>query len=92
MHLRSDVGLAEMTHELRTRDSKGAEIDVDHVKVPSVATMRGAGDGAQDGGQGGEGLVVGGGEGSTVDEEAVELGQLAEAEGAVDGAGAIVVA
>ena len=92
MDLCPDAGLVEVTHELGTRYVEGGEIDVDHVKVPSVATMRGTRDGAQDGGQGSEGLVVGGGEGSTVDEEAVELGQLAEAEGAVDGAGAIVVA
>ena len=92
MHLRSDAGLVEVTHELSTRDSKGVEIDVDHVKVPSMAAVLGAGNGAQGGGQGDEGLVVGGGEGSTVGEEAVELAQLAKAEGAVDGAGAVVVA
>ena len=67
MYLRSDTCLVEMAHELGARDAKGGEIDVDHVKMPGMAAVLGAGDGAHGRGQGGESFVVGSGEISTLD-------------------------
>lgn len=46
---------------------------MDDVKVPCMATVRGAGDGADIRSQRGKGLVVGGGEVSAMGEEAVEF-------------------
>jgi len=92
MDLCPDAGLVEMAHEMGTGDAEGVEIDVNHVKVPSVVTVRWAGNGAHIRSQWGKGLVVGGGEGLAMGEEAVELAQLAKAEGAMDSTGTIVVA
>ena len=66
MHLGADAGLVEVAHELGTGDAEGGEIDMDDVKVPDVATVRGAGNGAHIRSQRGKGLVVGGGEGLAV--------------------------
>lgn len=66
MNLSSDAGLVEVAHELGSGGGEGGEIDVDDVQVPGVATVLGGGDGAHGGGQGGEGLVIGDGEGLAV--------------------------
>ena len=73
MHLGADTGLVEVAHELGAGGGKGGEIDVDHIKMPRVAAVLGAGDGAHGGGQGGEGLIVRGRYGLAVGQEAVEL-------------------